>query len=249
MRYRFLALLTLASILNSCAVKHYNIVKTNRDEYAINDKVGVDSAMLTSYLPYKKALDEEMTKVIGYTDIAIVKRSALPESLLGNFFADAVLKQARKIQANIDFAIPSTTGGLRNDIPKGAITIADIFQLMPFENEAVVLSLKGRDVFELLKFIAVTGGQPVAGIKMNIRNSQPENVVINGKIFDIEKEYNVLTADFLASGGDDTKGFANPVARKNLGLKIRDALLKEVTETHLAGEKIKVKLDGRITKN
>ncbi len=248
LKYKLYVAIILAAFLSSCTA-HYALTKSNREDYAINDKIKVDSAIIKTYLPYKTALDNEMNKVIGYTEVALVKRSVLPESVLGNFFADALFNQAKKIQPNIDFAMPSTNGGLRNDVAKGAITVSNIFELMPFENETVIFNLKGKDVFELLKFIASSGGQPVAGLKMNIKNNLPENIFINGKEFDVNKDYYVLTSDYIASGGDDSKGFANPIAKKVLGLKIRDALLKEVAETQGQGKKINAKLDGRITKN
>lgn len=247
-KYKLYVALLLAAFLSGCSTS-YTLIKSNREEYAITDKIDVDSTIIKTYLPYKIALDNEMNKVIGYTEVALVKQSTDPESLLGNFFADAVLNQARKIQANIDFAMPSTNGGLRNGIAKGEITVTDVFELMPFENETMVFNLKGKDVFEILKFIAESGGQPVAGLKMNIKNKLPENVIINGKKFDVNKDYIVATADYLANGGDDTRGFGNPISKKVLGLKIRDALLKEVSEVQLAGKKINTKLDGRITKN
>ncbi len=248
MKYTLYSFFVTICFLAACSTP-YAVTKSNREDYSINDKVGVDSNLIKTYLPYKTALDSEMNKVIGYTDIALVKRSTLPESLLGNFFSDAVFNQAKKIQPNIDFALPSTNGGLRNDIAKGPITVSTIFELMPFENETVVFNLKGKDVFEILKFIAASGGQPVSGLKINIKNGLPEQIFINGKEFDVNKDYMVLTSDYLASGGDDSKGFATPISKKVLGLKIRDALLKEVSDVQLAGKKINAKLDGRITKN
>lgn len=245
---RLYLVFSVVAFLSSCTT-HYAITKSNREEYAVNDKIAVDSAIIKTYLPYKIALDNEMNSVIGYTEVALVKRSELPESILGNFFADAVFNQAKKVQPNIDFALPSTNGGLRNDIAKGAIKVSNVFELMPFENETVVFTLKGKDVFEILKFIAASGGQPVAGLKMKIKNNLPENIFINGKEFDINKDYMVLTSDYIASGGDNSKGFSNPIEKKVLGLKIRDALLKEVSDVQLQGKKINTTLDGRITKN
>ena len=248
MKFMHYSFIIAAILLSSCATK-YELTKSNREDYTINNKINVDSSIIKAYLPYKAALDNEMNKIIGYSDVALVKSSALPESVLGNFFADALLHQAKKIQPAIDFAMPTTNGGLRNDVAKGAITVANIFELMPFENETVVFNLKGKNVLELVKFIAASGGQPVAGLKMNIKNNLPESIFINGKEFDVNKDYWVLTSDYIASGGDDAKGFNNPIAKKVLGLKIRDALLKEVSEVQLEGKKINAKLDGRITKN
>jgi 2',3'-cyclic-nucleotide 2'-phosphodiesterase (5'-nucleotidase family) len=234
--------------LGACS-HSYHLVKSNREGYKINSNVAVDSAIIKTYLPYKVQMDAEMSKVIGWTDVALTKSSTVPESVLGNFFADAVMHQAKMIAPNIDFSIGTTKGGLRNDIAKGPITVSDIFELMPFENQLVLFELNGADALNLIKFIAATNGQPVAGLKMNIKDKLPENILINGKPFDVNKTYMVVASDYIASGGDDAQGFTNPISRKNLDLLVRTALLKEVEEMQQAGKKINAKLDGRITKN
>ncbi|SFH26378.1 5'-nucleotidase C-terminal domain-containing protein [Pedobacter insulae] len=237
-----------ATFLSSCSTQ-YAITKSNREEYSINDKIEVDSAIVRTYLPYKQKLDQEMTKVIGHTSVLLTKTSEFPESVLGNFFADAVFNQAKKLEPTIDFVFPTTKGGLRNDISKGPITVSGVFELMPFENQLVLFKLKGSDVLIILNYIALTNGQPVAGLRMNIKDKTPENIYINGKPFDVNQTYMVLTSDYIGNGGDDAKGFANPISRKNIGLLVRDALLKEVAELEFAGKKIEAKTDGRITKN
>ena len=102
------ALLSLAA----CSTK-YSLVKSNRADYNINTNVAVDSSIIKTYLPYKIQLDAEMNKVIGYSTVQLTKQPMLPESLLGNFFADAVFHQAKKLVPTIDFAVPTTKGGLR----------------------------------------------------------------------------------------------------------------------------------------
>jgi 2',3'-cyclic-nucleotide 2'-phosphodiesterase (5'-nucleotidase family) len=227
----------------------YQVVKSNRDEYNINNKIEVDSSIIKVYMPYKTQLDAEMNKVIGYAEVDLTKSSTVPESILGNFFADAVMRQAKKIAPNIDFALATTKGGLRNDIAKGPIIVSSIFELMPFENQLVLFELSGTDALAVIKFIAATNGQPVAGLSMNIKDKLPEKIMINGKPFDVNKTYSVLTSDYIASGGDDAQGFSNPISRKNIGLLVRNALLNEVEEVQQSGRKINAKLDGRITKN
>jgi 2',3'-cyclic-nucleotide 2'-phosphodiesterase (5'-nucleotidase family) len=234
--------------LGSCKTK-YAVVKSNREEYKISNAVQVDSAIIATYLPYKKKVEAEMNAIIGYTDVLLSRSSTVPESVLSNFFADAVANQAKKLAPNIDFVFPSTKGGLRNDIANGPIIVSNIFELMPFENQLVLFNLKGDDVLKVLTYIAVTNGQPVSGLTMNIKDKKPENVIINGKPFDATKNYWVLTSDYIASGGDDAVGFTTPISKQNIGLLIRDALLKEVKEIQASGKRINAKLDGRITKN
>ncbi len=247
-KYRNLLFVIAILSLNACNIR-YSLVKSNREEYNINSKVAVDSNIIKTYLPYKIKLDAEMNKIIGYSEVALTKQSTTPESVLGNFFADAIFTQAKKIDSNIDFTVPTTKGGLRNDIPKGAITVSNIFELMPFENELVLFTLKGEDVLIFINFVAKTNGQPIAGLKMNIKDGKSENITINGKAFDVNQTYKVLTSDYIASGGDDAVGFSTPIAKKVLNLKIRDALLQEVTQLQTEGKTINSKLDGRITKN
>jgi len=232
----------------SCS-QRYHLVKANRAEYAINTSVSADSAVIKTYLPYKTQLDAEMNQIIGHSELQMPKVDTIPESLLGNFFADATLQQARKYDATIDFAMPSTKGGIRVALPKGNVTLSNIFELMPFENELVAFTLSGTDTQSLINFIAATNGQPVAGLRMKIRNKKPEEVMINGKPFDAGKTYRVLTSDYVASGGDNAIGFKNPLEKKVLGLKVRDALIGYVKETEATGKTINAKLDGRITKD
>lgn len=241
----FLLVITLL-FLNACAT-HYDVVKANREEYRIDSRLPADSSIIQTYLPYKTALDAEMNRVIGHAAVDLTKNNSVPESLLGNFFADAVASQAKRIVADIDFIFPTTKGGLRNDIVKGDVTVSKIFELMPFENQLVLVTLSGKDTYTLLKYIAATNGQPVNGLRMKIVNKLPENILINGKTFDPDKTYRILTSDYIANGGDDSKGFTAPVSRRNIGLLIRDALLKEVNELEAAGKKINPKIDGRIT--
>ena len=232
--------------LFSCST-NYRVVKSNRAEYAVTNDVTVDSTVIRYVQPYKLKLDSQMNAVLGYSDVALTKTPTGGESLLGNFFSDAVLFEARKIDPKIDFTMPSGNGGMRNDLPLGAITLSNIFELMPFENELISFEIKGEDVQSLLDFIARTGGQPVSGIKMRIVKKKPADVLINGEPFDVTRNYRVLTSDYIAGGGDNITSFKNPIETKVLGLKIRDALIMYIKEKQAAKEKISSKLEGRMS--
>lgn len=234
--------------LASCS-SGYKLVKASRADYAIDQAVLPDSTVIKTYQPYKQQLDAEMNQVLGYSEMAMTKNNDQPETVLGNFFSDAVMQQALKYDPSIDFSMPSTKGGIRVGVPKGAIKLSNIFELMPFENELVAFTLKGTDVQELINFIAATNGQPVAGIRLKIVDKKPVEVFIRGKAFDREKTYRVLTSDYIAGGGDNALGFKNPLEKKALGLKVRDALINYVREQGAAGKTINAKLDGRITKD
>ena len=196
------------------------------------------------YQPYKQQLDKEMNRVIGQSALALTKPNA-PETLLGNFFADALLQQGRKLNPAIDIAF-GTKGGLRTDLPQGDITVRHLYELMPFENELVVLTLSGKQIDALARFIASTGGQPVAGLSMHIVKGKPRNIRIRDTPLDIQGKYVVLTYDYLANGGDHIQGFSHPLERNNLGIKVRECLMDYVEACTSAGQVINTQLDGRI---
>ena len=237
----------LGSFLSGACSSTYRVVKSNRSEYKITQHVPADSSIIRTYQPYKLKLDSQLNEVLGYSENELTKQIVNGESSLGNFLADASLFEARKTIPQIDFSMPSGNGGLRNDLPSGAITLSNIFQLMPFENELIVFELKGSAVQTLLDYIARTGGQPIAGLTMKIKANKPVDVLIGGKPFDPSKNYSVLTSDYIAGGADGISSFKNPLSSKVLGLKIRDALIQYVKETKNKGVKISSKLDGRMT--
>lgn len=200
------------------------------------------------YAPYKKQLEVEMNRVVGRATVSLTKPSEVPETLLGNFFADVLLAQARKQVPDAEFAF-GTKGGLRIELNQGPITIGNLFELMPFENEIVVLELTGEKVQQLAQFIAATGGQPVSGIRMEIENGIATNIRIGGKPIGPNQTYKLVTYDYLANGGDNSRGLDDPINRTNLGIKVREALIDYVSEKAQAGNDINTQLDGRITSN
>jgi 2',3'-cyclic-nucleotide 2'-phosphodiesterase (5'-nucleotidase family) len=245
--YKIPVFAAAAMLWMSCQ-SHYALVKASRSEYHIDSTITTDSAVLKTYLPYKQQMDAQMNGVIGQCAKELPKTGGT-ETLLGNFFADAVTAESMKIEPAIDFAMPTTKGGLRNNLPKGNITLSNMFELMPFENELVLLKLKGTDVEQLLNFIAASDGEPVSNIKLKIKDKQAYDVLIKGQPFDKTKTYLVLTSDYIANGGDNAKGLANPIEKRNLGLLVRNALVNYVKSQTAAGKLIDANLDGRITKN
>ncbi|QNK64183.1 5'-nucleotidase C-terminal domain-containing protein [Pedobacter sp. PAMC26386] len=244
-QFKTLSFIAGILVLSSCNPT-YHLVKSNRSEYAVTTAIAADSSIIRSYQPYKLKLDSQMNTILGYSANEITKKGVEGESVLGNFFSDAALFEARKTDPQIDFAMPSTNGGLRNDLPLGAITLSNVFELMPFENELIVFEIKGAEVQSLLDYIARTGGQPVSGLTMKIKAGKPTAVYINGQPFDQTKNYHVLTSDYISGGADGISAFKKPVSSKVLGLKIRDALIRYIKENQEAGKKISSKLDGRI---
>ena len=204
-----------------------------------------DKQMLAFIQPVKQELDKEMDQVVGFSEVEM--KSDKPESLLSNWTSDIYrLAASEFLKQPVDIAVVNM-GSLRSQLPAGNLTVRDIFQLMPFENELVILWLKGSEVSRLLGIFAKEGGQGVSGISMEIVDGKAQNVRVGGEPLDVDKLYSIATNDFLAGGNDRMVPLATPEKRVDTGLKIRNILMEYVIRENRNGNKINAKLDGRIT--
>lgn len=246
---KFLARLLFFSLLISVAAcSHTKIAVSNVNEthYIIN-KNEVDSTAYKTILPYKKNHDELMNKVIAKSEESFLKAEV--ESTIGNIFCDAVMYETKLLLAGdssiLDAAI-FNKGGLRNSLPKGNITVGNIFELMPFDNQVVLLKLSGAQFKDMCNTIAEKGGIPVGGIRLTIKDKLAENVTIKGKTLDTTKDYWVVTSDYLANGGDNYIFFKNAKERRLMNVLLRDMLINYCNHITAQSKTLKPYLDGRI---
>jgi len=137
-------------------------------------------------------------------------------------------------------------GGLRASLPQGEITVGHIFELMPFENEIVLLELSANSIQQMANKIAGRGGEGVAGMKIGIRDQMAQTVMVSGKPLDSSTTYWLVTNDYVASGGDQMSMFINPVNAIYTRKKIRDIMIESLEKEFIIKGKIEVKEDGRI---
>jgi 2',3'-cyclic-nucleotide 2'-phosphodiesterase (5'-nucleotidase family) len=244
--------LSLSTILIVAACHHQSTLTGVEVGYVEMNKTELqqDSATGNMLRPYKDSLDKLMNVIIGRTEVAMPKENNKPETLLGNFVADICLQ---KVLA-LDYKSPEAAGtisffnngGMRSSLPKGNITRGNIFELMPFDNELVVLTLSGKKTWDLIRYAAASGGQPLAGMKMGIHPDRtPATVFISGQAFDSTKTYRVITSDYLANGGDKMDFFKNPINIQTTGVLIRNAIMEHFIEETKQGRTLTAKLDGR----
>lgn len=221
--------------------------------YPMNDSTVAETDSFTIQLirPYSDQLRSSMGVVLARSSGSLEK--GLPESPLGNFVSDLCLLRGKleynpSDGKNIDFAV-FNNGGLRKSLPAGEITKGDVFELMPFENELVILTMNGADVEKIFNFIASKGGAPVSGTRFTISNGRAEHILIDNKALDESREYKILTSDYLANGGDQFNLFTKAIRRESTGIKIRDAIIQHLYIMGRTEQIVHAERDGRIIKN
>ena len=169
---------------------------------------------------YKYGIDSAMNEVLCYSKLEMNKGK--PESLLGNFVSDLCLEQ---FSNEADICIMNN-GGLRNILPKGNVTKGDIYKLMPFENELVVVELTKGEFIELINYLISRNGEPFSGMELKVYSDQNYKYKFNNN-FSIQnnKKLKILTSDYLANGGDNMFFFKKKTQKK-LNIKLRDVIIK-----------------------
>jgi len=230
----------------ACKPQKWQITQATSNKIAIDASMQplADSAYISYLQPFKQKVDEKMNVVIGRTSQSM--RAHAPESLLSNLSADIYLQAASDyLKLPVDIAIVNL-GGLRTQIPAGDITLRKVFELMPFENELVILWLRGDKLKNLLDYFASINGEGVAGLQMRIDNGQATDILIGSENLDNQKLYCTATNDYLADGNDNMEPLAAYEKRENTGIKIRDMFLDYIKNETAKGNLIQSKLDGRI---
>jgi len=193
---------------------------------------------------YYGRIQKEYSKVVGETSVPLV-RYHQRESNIGNFICDTMRK---KTGTDIAFI---NSGAIRNNIPKGRITLEQVFTLLPFDNNLVTMKLTGKQILEILEQNAKLehGILQVSGMEIRYDLSEPagsrvREVYIGRRSLDPEKTYTLTTIDFLAAGGDAFSPFKEG---RNImyGKALRDVVVSYL-EKHIP---ISPRVEGRIIVN
>jgi 2',3'-cyclic-nucleotide 2'-phosphodiesterase (5'-nucleotidase family) len=218
----------------------------NHFNYLFDDEVEDDPQMLKIIDKWKTKLSSITEEKVTTTTQALT-RSYSEESLLGNMVADAMLNSYPKY----DFAV-TNSGGLRQDVDAGPVTVGELISAFPFPNTVVQLNMKGSDVRTMFEHGAgLTNGilQASKGVEMFYDESRPKGsrvVVckIRGIPLDDNKTYKVLTSNFLADGGDGFLMFKKASSYKNTGGGILDSMITFLKKF----ETYEPKIEGRVKK-
>ena len=211
-----------------------------------------DSAMTAEILPYKNDLDKKMNRVIGDSRQELLGYK--PESPLSNFVSDIIQQRAFDfLKENNADSLKLVTlinvKGLRAPIPKGKVTVRNIFELMPFENEIVILKLPGDSILSLMNFLGVTEGDGLAGASVVFENNKTKKVTIGGEPLMKTENYYLATSDYLANGGDHYSLIMNPVLKQTVGIRVREAIIAYIEALNANSKKIGAAVEGRIVFN
>jgi len=179
----------------------------------VTDAVENDPAFSPVFEKYAR-LTAELSATVGRTSVPLDARSATSrneETNLGDFIADAFRRAAGADVALIN------GGSIRADdiLPAGELTVRDVLSILPFGNDLSVIEVSGEVLLRALEHgVSLTGAgaEPgrfpqVSGLRFSFDASKLPGVritevTVGGKPLDPKRTYTLVTASFLAEGGD-----------------------------------------------
>ncbi len=148
--------------------------ENNEDEY--------DSEIQEIVNSWKGKADESLSEIIGYVETEIEDETIEIYNLVTDSWFYTF--------PDVDITF-TNTGGIRQSIPHGDITIETIVGVLPFNNSILQLELSGSQVITCSKDLVFGGMTSVGGYYLSDgREVHPDSI------------YDVLTTDYLYSRSD-----------------------------------------------
>jgi len=206
---------------------------------------------------YKVPIDQLKKAIVGKTMVDLDAERVhirTMETNFGNLVADASLASAEMAKAGIAII---NGGAIRSSIPAGDISLGQILEAIPFNNDIVIFDITGEQLVAALengvsKVEAVEGRFPqVAGFRFSWDpgiqpGSRVKSVEIKTgsgfKPVDKSDSYRIVTNSYLFGGGDGYTSFQKGTNVQYLGFVDYDM----VTEYIEKNSPVSPKVEGRI---
>ncbi len=192
--------------------KHGCVLCTN--VLPVDSTVHENPELLPVQQKYQNNLDSTLNVEIAATATSLDAginshfRCRWAETTIGNLVADAY-----RHYFHSDLAVMNG-GGLRANIPVGAITTKDVLAVLPFGNKICLVEMTGQSIWNMLEHgvedVENRGGQflQISGGRYTYDPGQPrgnriQRVFVQDHNLDPEKKYTVALPDYVLLGGND----------------------------------------------
>lgn len=235
--------LLISVALLSCGHHPLHVARMTGETIMIDSTLDVlqDTNYLAYLAPIASDLEQQLGAAIGHAPQTLTVFQ--PECTMLNWASDALWAMAKQLSAeSVDMAVVNI-GGMRCNWAAGDITFRHVFELMPFDNELVVLTLQGSDILSLCNIFAQNGGEGIAGLRMVAKQGVVTSAEIAGKQILPEAYYTVATSDYLSQGNDGMTPLKNAIRTWKSDRKIRDLYIEYIQQVKIVASKV----DGRMT--
>jgi len=174
------------------------------------------------------------------------------ENLLGYWMTDVMRQAAQQVSGVPVQVALANQGGIRANIHPGIVKVSDILEVMPFENELVVVELTGAELVQVVKEgILHRAGEPCSGLKIRVTGTPAAATLTvtwdDGSPIKPDEIVKVATSDYLYSGGDSFPTLKKGRHPFTTGITLRQMLIDACTALAKEKKDLVAPPPGRIT--
>lgn len=179
----------------------------------------IDQSIEEVFEHYDKIVSKVGDEVIANTSTRLIgNREEISEkhTNLGALVCDSFMHVAEKNNIQCDFAILNARG-IRVDINPGDIKVKDIYQVVPFDRNIKVVSIKGKDLIS-----AITTGNFVQCSNLYIEYDECKSRLFyqkNNQLIEVDEKlnYKLATNEYVLTGSSFYHDIVNHQVIENLG--------------------------------
>ncbi len=166
------------------------------------DSVQEDSVVAALIERYARNAESTTRRVVASIKRPLARTGS--QHMLGRIIAEA---RRNLLRADVGLV---GNGGIRGDLQAGPVTYGQLYEVQPFQNSLVRLTLTGRRLREVLEHAIGADGSPSAHIAGAVVRYDPRrpagrrvrSVEVQGRKLRPDSRYTLAVDDFLAAGGD-----------------------------------------------
>lgn len=194
---------------------------------------------------FRREVEPLLERVLGRApaDIGVARE----ECPMGNLLCDGIREGL-----DLDVALHNP-GGVRASIPRGEISYAVVYEVMPFDNTVVILPMTGAEIeAALLQAASTVTFLHASGLSyvVDFRGDGPKVRDLrdgDGRPVEGDRTYRVGVNSFMAEGGDGLTLFREVPGAMETGILCRDLLNRQIEGKTAAGEEVTAAVEGRVT--
>lgn len=205
------------------------------------DELIADTSVFDLLSAYKDSMSLKMQEIIVENKVPLSK--AQPECTLGNWISDAAKNNLSRQGTKVDACLFSYGCIGKEYLAPGPVHRKDFYELIPFENKMILISVSGTVLNQLCDSIARVNGLPVSGLSFTIDSGKALNVMIGKRPLNEHLVYTLLINDYLLSR---YKLLLGSLHYQQTGLYLRNLLLQESAWLHNNGLSVQPILENRI---
>ena len=192
-----------------------------------------DSNLVQEISKFESKIDNLLDEVVT-NSTGLFKHSFMDESTIGFLIADS-MKEATGADVGL-----TNSGGIKSNISNGPVTLRNLYEILPFENNLITVELPGYELENLIEQ-SLSGGKSgflqSSGIECLYSNLNPSGcriiqIDIDGKPLEFNSTYTVAINDFMYTNSVDWPELANgtnPQIKGMIRESFKDYLKKRKT--------------------